>query len=161
MTTAQASPGLLPYQIEHIFSYTATVTAPEVIGPLAEGVRVNVYVIEGEVSGPKLTGKVRPVGGDWLTLRTDGIGILDVRATIETADGALIYTTYGGVADMGADGYQQFLAGTPPPTVQLRIVPRYYTGHPDYQWLNRLQCVGIGSVDMTQMRVRYDIYALK
>ena len=84
-----------------------------------------------------------------------------MRGTIETEDGALIYTTYGGVAELGPDGYANFLAGTPPPTVQLRIVPRYFTGHPDYLWLNRLQCVGTGEVDMQQMRVTYDIYAMR
>jgi hypothetical protein len=147
-------------QLEHICSYWATLSAPEIIGPLAEGLRVNVYVTDGEVSGPKMRGRLRRVGGDWLSLRPDGIGVLDVRATLELEDGALIYTTYGGVADLGPDGYERFLAGNPPARVQLRITPRYYTGHSDYLWLNRLQCVGIGEVDMQQMRVSYDIYAV-
>src|SRR5829696_2751553 len=113
MTTAAAPRFYSDVQLEHICSYWATVTAPEVIGPLAEGVRVNVYVTDGEVSGPKMRGRVRPVGGDWLTLRPDGVGVLDVRATIELEDGALIYTTYNGVADLGAGGYDRFLAGNP------------------------------------------------
>ena|SRR5688572_27223890 len=148
-------------QLEHICSYWATVTQPEVIGPLAEGLRINVYVTDGEISGPKMRGRLRRVGGDWLSLRPDGIGILDVRGTIELEDGALIYTTYGGVADLGPDGYGQFLAGNPPARVKLQIAPRYYTGHPGYLWLSRLQCVGVGEVDMQTMRVSYDIYALR
>lgn len=148
-------------QLEHICSYWATLTAPEVIGPLAEGLRVNVYVTDGEVSGPRMHGRIRRVGGDWLTLRQDGVAVLDVRATIELDDGALIYTTYGGVGDLGADGYRQFLAGTPPEKVPLRITPRYHTGHPDYLWLNRLQCIGIGEADMKEMRASYDIYAIR
>jgi hypothetical protein len=52
---------------------------------------VNLYVTGGKVQGPKVNGKLLPVGGDWLTIRTDGVGILDVRATIETHDAALIY----------------------------------------------------------------------
>jgi hypothetical protein len=154
-------------QLEHLFSYWATVSEPEVIGPLAEGVRINVYVTDGEISGPeiagrrKIRGRFRRVGGDWLLLRADGIGILDVRATMEMEDGALIYSTYGGVADLGPDGYERFLAGNPPPKIPLRIAPRYYSGHSDYLWLNRLQCIGVGEVDMEQMRVTYDIYALR
>lgn len=148
-------------QLEHICSYWATVSPPEVIGPLAEGIRLNVYVTDGEVTGPKMRGHLRRVGGDWLTLRQDGVGILDVRATIELDDGALIYTTYSGVAELGTDGYDRFLKGDPPALVPLRITPRYHTGHAAYQWLNRLQCVGIGEVDMRQMRVSYDIYALR
>ena len=108
-----------------------------------------------------MRGRLRRVGGDWLSLRPDGIGVLDVRATFELDDGALIYTTYSGVADLGPDGYERFLAGNPPTQVQLQITPRYYTGHSDYLWLNRLQCVGIGEVDMQQMRASYDIYALR
>jgi hypothetical protein len=148
-------------QLQHICSYWATLSPPEVIGPLAEGVRVNVYVTDGEVSGPRMRGRLRRVGGDWLTLRQDGIGILDVRATIELEDGALIYTAYSGVAELGADGYDRFLNGNPPALVPLRITPRYYTAHADYLWINRLQCIGIGEVDMQQMRVSYDIYALR
>jgi Protein of unknown function (DUF3237) len=148
-------------QLEHICSYWATLAAPEIIGPLAEGLRLNFYATGGEVFGPKMRGRLRPVGGDWLSLRADGIGVLDVRATLELEDGALIYTTYGGIADLGPDGYERFLAGNPPAKVQLRITPRYYTGHPAYLWANRLQCLGIGEVDMQQLRVSYDIYALR
>ena len=91
----------------------------------------------------------------------DGIGVLDVRATMELEDGALVYTTYSGVADLGPDGYHKFLEGNPPELVELRITPRYHTGHSDYLWLNRLQCVGVGAVDMKQMKVSYDICAMQ
>jgi Protein of unknown function (DUF3237) len=47
-------------------------------------------VTSGEVTGPRIRGILRPVGGDWFTIRTDGIGLLDVRATIETHNNALI-----------------------------------------------------------------------
>jgi len=148
-------------QLEHICSYWATLSPPEIIGPLAEGLRVNVYVTGGEISGPKMRGRFRTVGGDWISLRPDGIGVLDVRATLELEDGALVYTSYSGLADLGPDGYQRFLAGNPPALVPLRITPRYYTGHAAYLWLNRLQCFGVGEVNMEQMRVSYDIYALR
>ena len=39
---------------------------------------------------------LRPVEADWLTIRCDGVVALDVRATIEIHDGALIYLTYTG-----------------------------------------------------------------
>ena len=80
---------------------------------------------------------------------------------MELDDGALIFTTYGGVLDLGPEGYNLFLKGILPPRVDLRIVPRYYTGHPEYQWLNRLQCAGVGVFDVAQSRVSYDIYAMR
>ncbi len=102
---------MLPYELEHLFSYSAQLHPPKIIGPVAEGIRANFYVASGEVSGPRVQGILRPVGGDWITVRSDGVGILDVRATVETHDNALIYLCYSGVADLGPDGYQNFGRG--------------------------------------------------
>ena len=159
---AAASPNsVASIDLEHICSYWATLAPPEVVGPVAAGIRVNFYVTAGEVSGPKMRGRLRTVGGDWLLLRTDGVGVLDVRATMELDDGALVYTTYGGVVDLGPDGYHQFLKGILPPRLELRIAPRYHTGHPNYLWLNRLQCVGVGVFDVARSMVSYDVYAMR
>jgi len=153
---------MLEYKLEHIFSYTATLkNPPEVIGAVPEGIRVNFSVTGGEITGPNLRGKVRPVAGDWFTVRTDGIGVLDVRDTFESHDGALIEANYFGVADLGEDGYQKFLRQTPPRTLKIRTAPRYRTSHPGYLWLNRVQCVGIGEVDMERLEACYDVYALR
>lgn len=152
-----------PYSMDLITSYEATLSELEVIGPVAEGLRVNAYVTGGELLGPKLKGKIRPVGADWLTIRTDGVGILDVRATFELDDGAVIYCYYYGVGEMGLDGYQSFLDGKPPPPegIELRTCPRFQTAHPDYLWLNRGLFVGVGKVFLDQSRVSYDIYQVK
>jgi hypothetical protein len=147
-------------RLEYICSYWAAVTTPEVIGPLTDCTRMQVYVTSGEVIGPRMRGRLRPVGGHWFTLRSDGIAVLDVRTTFEMEDGALIYTNYSGIADLGDEGYTQFMAGTPPARVPLRITPQYRTGHPEYRWLNRLQCIGVGEVDMEQLRATYDVYAM-
>lgn len=153
---------MIDYTLEHIFSYNATLAPPEVIGPVPEGIRVNVYATGGEVHGPKLHGKLRPVGGDWLLVRQDGIGMLDVRATIEAHDGALIYITYTGVIDLGEDGYQQFLQGAPVPSgTAIRMAPRFHTAHANYRWLNRLQCMGIGQAFLERSEVVYDVYAVR
>jgi hypothetical protein len=153
---------MFDYSMEHLFSYTATLDSnAEMIGPVPAGLRMNIYVTGGEVSGPRLQGKLRPVGADWLTIRTDGVCILDVRATIESHDGALIYVEYNGVADPGEDTYQRFLDGDPPEKLVIRAVPRVQTSHPDYLWLNRLQCVSIGEANMVDSVVSYDVYGLK
>lgn len=151
-----------PYELEHIFSFGAALESPpEVIGPVAAGIRVNFYSQGGEVTGPKLQGHCRAVGGDWLTLRTDGVGLLDVRTTLESQDGALIAITYCGVADLGTDGYQRFLDGKLPARATLHVVPRFQTAHPAHSWLNRVQCLGIGEVDFGRSYVSYDVYAVR
>ena len=148
------------YQLEHIFSFGVTLNAPEVIGPVAEGIRVNFTSQGGELIGPKLQGRARPVGGDWLTVRSDGVAILDVRTTLESHDGAIIAINYSGVGDLGPDGYTRFLEGNLPATLKLQVVPRCQTSHPGYIWLNRLQCLSIGKVDFQSLYVSYDVYAV-
>src|SRR6266404_115961 len=100
---------MFEYNLEHLLSFTVKIAEPEVIGPVPEGLRVNGYITGGEVTGPRISGKLRPVGGDWLTIRKDGVAILDVRATIETHDEALIGLSYWGILDMGDNGYEAFL----------------------------------------------------
>jgi hypothetical protein len=76
------------HNLEHICSYSATLRQPlEVIGETPVGLRVNAYISGGEIWGRGLRGRVLPVGADWLTIRPDGVGVLDVRAIIETSDG--------------------------------------------------------------------------
>ncbi|MCP5123506.1 MAG: DUF3237 domain-containing protein [Pseudomonadales bacterium] len=150
------------YELEHICSVKVTLqNPPEVIGPTPDGLRLNIYITGGEVRGPRLNGKVLPVGADWLTIRSDGVGVLDIRATIETDDGALIYLSYQGLADAGEDGYEKFIEGNPPSPVPLRGAPRFQTAHPDYLWLNRIQCHNVGEADLESWVVGYDLYTVK
>ena len=150
------------YTLEHICSINAGLqNPPEVIGPTPDGLRLNIYITGGEVVGPRLNGKVLPVGADWLTIRSDGVGILDIRATLETDDGALIYVAYQGMADAGEDGYQKFISGDMPARVPIRGAPRFHTSHPDYLWLNRIQCLNVGEADLEQWAVSYDLYTFR
>jgi hypothetical protein len=93
-------------------------------------------------------------------MRTDGIGILDVRATFKTDDDALIYTTYSGVLDAGGDGYKKALEGKLPDLLPLRVCSRMHTAHEKYRWLNRHQFVHFGEVNVATLTVRYDVFAM-
>ena len=87
--------------------------------------------------------------------------ILDVRSTLETEDGALILMTYPGVIDLGDDGYARFLRGELPAIARIRTSPRFATSHPQYLWLNRLHCIGVGEYAAVTNRARYDVYAVR
>jgi hypothetical protein len=149
------------YGLEYVCSYTLILHPAEVIGPLAEGIRANFHFAGGDVDGPKLRGKFRPVGGDFVTLRRDGIGILDIRGTIETHDGALIYEFGTGLAYGAEDAYERAIKRDLAPTTPLRAVVRLQTAHPEYVWVNRLQFVSIGELVRARSEVRADLYALK
>jgi glucuronate isomerase len=89
-------------------------------------------IIGGSFEGDRLRGKVLAGGADWATAAADGAFELDLRATLEADDGALIYLTFTGVRD---DARQY-----------LRTVPRFETAAPQYDFLNRLLAVGIGEI---------------
>ena len=152
----------LPFSLEYLCHFTIYLGGipPETIGTTQEGIKVNWYVSSGKFAGPKLNGKVRPVGGDWMTIRRDGVGKMDVRATLETTDGALIFINYLGYMEFGEEGYDNFLKKKWPPTLPTRTSPRLITAHPQYLWVNRMQCIGIGRVHMAEPIYEYDLYGL-
>lgn len=152
---------MIKYEMEHICTYRASLQAPVVVSPTDGDIRINFYVTGGEIWGPKLKGKLLPIGGDWLTLRTDGMAVLDVRIAFESHDGAHIDVTYSGLIDFGAEGHAKFLRGEIPDKIQIRAASRMRTAHPAYAWLNRLQLINVGEGLLKQSEVTYDVYALR
>jgi len=151
-----------PYNLEHIFSFKGIATAaPELIGPSPDGTKINFCNGGGEISGPKLRGTLHAFGGDWVTLRKDGVAVMDARVTFETHDGALILATYPGICDFGEGGHDRFLRGDLPKAIPMRIAPRFTTSHPDYLWLTRLFCMGIGEFRPAERTAAYDVYAVR
>lgn len=147
---------------EHLFSIRcAMVRPPEPIGPTPEGLRVNFYFLGGEIDGPRLRGKMRPVGGDWFVVRPDGVALIDMRTTLETHDGALVLAQHSGICDLGETGYADALQRKLSPRATARVAARYLTAHPSYLWINRLQCVGVLDIDRETFELRYDVHALR
>lgn len=109
-----------------------TTAATEDVGATPHG-RLFVFpILGGSFEGDRLRGKVLTGGADWATMTADGVFELDLRATLETDDGVLIYLTFTGVRD---DARQY-----------LRTLPRFETAAPQYDFLNRLLAVGIGEI---------------
>ena len=132
----------LDYSTEYLFSRRTRVRR-ELMGPVAEGFRLNVITEGGVVRGPALNGDCG-MGADWFLVRRDGVGVVDSRVMIQADDGALIYSWYTGVVDLGEDAYDRLMRGQPPAPGAIRIAARFQTAAPQYAWLNRLQAFGIG-----------------
>lgn len=80
--------------IELIPLCTATVTLadPFLIPDTPSGMRVIVEVETWDVKGERLNGHLKGgAAADWMSVNAAMIGTLDVRALMETDDGALIY----------------------------------------------------------------------
>jgi hypothetical protein len=111
-------------------------TAPtQNVGAGPRGTRLTFPITGGSFEGDRLRGKVLPGGGDWVLERPDGVLELDLRITLETDDGALIYMTFEGIRDDGAKGSPYF-----------RTLPRFETADPKYSFLNRLLAMGAGEI---------------
>lgn len=134
---------------------------PESFGPAPDGLHITFYIASGEIHGPRINARIRGEGGDWMLVRRDGVGVADVRITYETDDGALLLSRYYGIFDLGPGGYERALRNEYDPLPPLVLAPQFVTSHPDWLWLNRLQCVAVGRVTMADLMVRFDLYAIR
>jgi len=92
------------YKLEHLFSYSVSVDANmDFMKGMPLGTRLTGYITGGEVWGPKLNGKILPVGADWSYVRKHGIVDIDCRTMIEAENGDHIYMTYTGRIDLGSE----------------------------------------------------------
>jgi uncharacterized protein DUF3237 len=130
---------------EHLLDVHFTLAPPEQVGAGPYGMR-SIYVITGgSFEGARLRGTARPGGADWL-LSPASHNEIDVRGTLETDDGALIYITYRGVLKVDSALAARVIGGEDisPSAYYFRTTPRFETGHEKYDWLNSLVCVGYG-----------------
>ena len=119
---------------EFLFDMRAQLETPQMLGDTPHGNRMIFVVTGGRIEGPKINADILPSGGDWFRTRSDGVSELDVRATLKTDDGALIYVRYPGLLHTKTpDGSQYF-----------RTTPRFETSSEKYDWLNNLIAVGYG-----------------
>jgi hypothetical protein len=90
---ADAQSPTVSIETEYLMTFEAPLDPAQVVGP---HVIFNVPA-GGTVHGPQINGSLIPPSGDWLVRMPDGTARLDVRATIKTDDGEIIFIEYGGV----------------------------------------------------------------
>lgn len=85
---------------------------------------------------------------DQLTLGPDGTyGCIDRRVTARTDDGAIVSCAYGGRIDLA--------------TGSAAIAPLFRCDDERYDWLNRAQFVGDGTLDRNTNVLTYQLYELR
>jgi hypothetical protein len=89
-----------------------------------------------KLTGDRLNATLKGhAAADWFTV-VGSVATIDVRATLETEDGALIYVQYTGRSNV-SNGI-----GTAP----MYVAPKFETSDERYQWLNHIQAVGKGEL---------------
>ena len=142
--TLADAPGSLA--LSHVCDLHFELAPPIRIAGAPRGSRTILRVAGGQMVGPRLNGKILSGGGDWAVMRADGIFEVDIRAMLETDDGATIYTHYGGLVRMAPENWKRFLSGEKlaSDAYYFRVTPRFETGDERYRWLNAAIFVGAG-----------------
>jgi hypothetical protein len=129
-----------------LLTLQVVVGQPQKLGAVPHGTRVIAPITGGSFEGPRLRGKVLAGGGDWTLLRSDGVLELDLRITLETDDGALIYLTSFGLRHGPPEVLAALARGesVDPSRYYFRTAPRFETGASQYAFLNRLIAIASG-----------------
>jgi len=138
---------------------------PQVIAPDLATYNVPAHRA-GYLRGPRINGKPVPPCADWVTVLPAGKNLhTDVRCTIRTGDGSLVYVEYRGAFAWNDAARAKCQAGGPLNGSELyfRIQPRFRARAGRYSWLNGVVAVG----EMTALKcgegsyTEYDIYLVK
>jgi len=161
MATAQevASP-----KLEYLMTYEAELELPQVIND-----SLYIYTCKpgGWARGPGINGSFTGGPCDWPRIMPSGVARLDVRATLKTDDGELIYITYNGIIKHSEKSYEKLVNGariTPEDGIYFITAPTFQTSSEKYGWLNGVQAVGkMIEVQVSSERsyVRYDVYVVR
>jgi len=133
----------------------------ELVGTLADGIRVNWHFTEGRFVGPDLEGAFLPGSTDWMRIRPDGVAMVEVMGCLQTPTGARVHYSNRGILELGADGYTRALRGEFDPLPPFVGTPTFATADKKLEWLNRAQCLAVGKVDMKALVVAYDVYLVQ
>lgn len=159
-TAAQAQTTAI--STEYLMTLYAPLEAPQQI----DGA-LSIYNVRegGWVKGPKINGMLIAPGADWLRTMPGGSARLDVRASIKTEDGALVYITYSGVISHTPESMERLINGEPLKADDHYFItaPTFQTASEKYAWLNHVQCIGkMAEVKMGEGSfVKYDIFVVR
>lgn len=135
----------LSLEIRHLFNMVVDLESPTIVGDTPKGNRQILIGTGGRFQGDRLSGVIRPWGADWYLTRPDGVGELDVRVTLETDDGALIYMRSEGLLKFSREMAKEVLSGKADPAdYYLRERSLFETGSDAYAWLNSIIGIGTG-----------------
>jgi hypothetical protein len=123
------------------------------------GTRIVFAVKEGRFQGPGLSGTVLPGSADWMTVGSDGVGRVDVRATLRTDDGDHIHMTNTGRIVLGEHRDRLFAgARVTSDEAYIRTSPLFETGSTRHAGLNTVTTVGLCDISLND--IYYRIFAI-
>ena len=130
--------------------YRLEVTLGSVLdgGNLAQGRRRIIPQTGGIFTGPLLNGRLLPgASADWQIITPDGTAFGDIRYTLETDRGELLYVQSRGVRHGNAQVLERLGRGgeVDPAEYVFRTSTQIQTAAADLDWLNKGVFIGVGA----------------
>lgn len=133
--------------LRRVYHLEATVGEPLDLGDIAQGRRRIVPLTGGTFTGPELNGKLLPgSSADWQTVLPDGTALGDIRCTLRTDDGILLYVQSRGVRHGSADVLERLTRGEDVDASEytFRTSTQIETAAPGLEWLNKGIFISVG-----------------
>jgi Protein of unknown function (DUF3237) len=127
-------------RLTQVYRLSATVAEPLDLGETTAGRRRIVALTGGTFTGPELNGELVPgASADWQIVLADGTALGDVRYTLRTDGGDLLYVQSRGVRYGRADVLARLARGeeVDPREYTFRTTTQIETAAPHLDWLNK------------------------
>jgi hypothetical protein len=146
-------------ELRHVYRLDAELDAPLDVGDTPQGRRRIIAFTGGRAEGPGLRAELVAGGGaDWQVVRPSGSAVADIRYTLRTDQGALLYVQARGVRHGDPAVLARLAAGeeVDPSEYTFRTTVAIETADPELAWLNDGVFVAVGA--RRPAGVSYDVY---
>jgi hypothetical protein len=133
-------------RLTRIYRLEANLGQPHDLGDTAQGHRRIVPLTGGTFTGPELNGTLLPgASADWQTVLPDGTAVGDIRYTLLTDDGALLYVQSRGIRHGSAQVLARLARGEEVDASEytFRTSTQIETADPAFDWLNKGIFIGV------------------
>jgi hypothetical protein len=146
-------------KLTRIYRLDAALGEPLDLGATAQGRRRIVPLTGGTFTGPDLNGTLLPgASADWQIVLDDGTALGDIRYTLQTDKGDLLYVQSRGVRHGSPEVLARLGRGedVSPSEYTFRTSTQIETASPDLEWLNRGVFISVAGRQPTG--VSYEVY---
>jgi hypothetical protein len=149
-------------RLTRVYRLEATLGQPLDLGDVAQGHRRIVPQTGGTFTGRELNGKLLPgASADWQIVLSDGTALGDIRYTLQTDTGELLYVQSRGVRHGSADVLARLGRGEDVDASEytFRTSTQIETAAPRLDWLNKGIFISVGGRQATG--VIYETYLVE
>ena len=146
-------------QLTLVYRLEAVLGEPLDLGEVGHGRRRIVPQIGGAFEGPDMKGKLLPgVSADWQIVLPDGTALADIRSTLQTDSGALLYVQSRGVRHGSTEVLERLGRGEDVDASEytFRTCTQIETASRELAWLNKGVFISVGG--RLQRSVIYETY---